>query len=139
MKNSSYRARRGGFGMIETMIALMVVALGLASASPVITQASHAIRLGRDHYVATTIALATLEQARNLDVGLLPLLAVTGRGVNDQGVPTADGHFRRSVAVQPNVPSAGMTQVTVTVEIADRRHGGFLGTRQNTMMAYTSY
>jgi type II secretory pathway pseudopilin PulG len=139
MNTSSHQARRGGFGMVETMISLMVVALGLASASPVITQASHAIRLGRDHYVATTIALATLEQARNLNVGLLPLVAATGRVVNDQGVPTPDGHFRRSVSVQPNLPSAGMTQVTVTVEIADRRHGGFLGARQNTTMAYTSY
>ncbi|MBM4163350.1 MAG: hypothetical protein FJ222_02765 [Lentisphaerae bacterium] len=139
MKISSAQARRAGFGTIETMIALMVVLIGLASASPVITQASHAIRLGRDHYVATTIALATLEQARNLDVGLLPLLAVTGRVVNDQGLPTADGHFRRSVVVQQNVPSAGMTQVTVTVEIADRRRGGFIGAQQNTMMAYTSY
>jgi type II secretory pathway pseudopilin PulG len=139
MKTSSLQARRGGFGTVETMIALMVVAIGLASASPVITQASHAIRLGRDHYVATTIALATLEQARNLDVGLLPLLATTQRVVNDQGTPTSNGRFRRSVAVLPNVPSAGMTQVTVTVEIADRRHGGFLGAKQNTSMAYTSY
>jgi type II secretory pathway pseudopilin PulG len=139
MNISSYRARREGGGLIETLIALMIVAITLASTSPLITQAYYGVRLGRDHYVATTIALATLEQGRNLNLGLLPLLAASQYVVDDQGLPSAAGRFRRSVVVEPNVPTSGVTQVTVTVEILDRRRGGFRGSNQTMKMAYTSY
>ena len=125
--------------MTETLVAVMIVALGLASASPLVIQASYAVRRGRDHYVATTIALATLERARNLDVGLLPLLDESNRRVDHQGNAADDGQFRRSVAVQPGSPGAGLTTVTVTVEILDRRRGVFLGEQQRVAMAFTSY
>ena len=125
--------------MTETLVAVMIVSLGLASASPLVIQASYAVRRGRDHYVAATIALATLERARNLDVGLLPLLAESNRRVDQQGNAAADGQFRRSVAVQPGDPAAGLTTVRVTVEILDRRRGVFLGEQQQVALAYTSY
>ncbi len=139
MNGCSQNAGRRGFGVAETVIALMIVAIGLASAMPLVIQAGYAVRRGRDHYVATTIALATLERARNLDVGLLPLLAETRRLVDDQGIPTEAGHFRRSVAVVASTPAQGLTQVTVTVEIMNRRRGGFCGEQQRVAMAYTTY
>jgi hypothetical protein len=139
MAPTSFKSRRTGVGLIETLVASVVVALSLASASFLVTQAYYSVCLGRDHYVATTIALAALEQGRNLNLGLLPLLEVSQRVVDDQGLPSADGRFRRSVVVSTNVPSSGLTQVTVTVEILDRRHGGFRGAKRTMMMAYTSY
>ena len=139
MRVYSQHCRRSGFGITETLIAVLVVAMGLASASPLIIQASYAVRRGRDHYVATTIALATLERARNLDIGLLPLLVESNRRVDQQGNTRADGIFRRSVTVLPDNPQTGLTTVTVTVEILNRRHGDFRGEQQQISMAYTVY
>ena len=139
MAINSHKACRYGTSLIETLIALMTVSLGLASAYPLVTQAGFAVRRGRDHYVATTIALATLERARNFDLGLLSLLAESGRLVDDQGLPDDNGQFRRTVTVLPDEPADGLTQVVVTVDIADRRRGGFRGEQQRATMAFTTY
>ena len=139
MASDAVQSWRTGTGLIETLIALMIVAIGLASAYPLVTQAGFAVRRGRDHYVATTIALATLEGARNVSRTQLPQLARSNVRVDDQGTEDADGRFRRTVTVQPDVPAAGLTLVTAVVEIIDHRRGGFHGEMQRVSMAFTDY
>ena len=103
------------------------------------TQAGYGVRRGRDHYVATTIALASLEGARKLSRAQLPELARENVRVDEQGTEDTDGRFRRTVTVQPDVPAAGLTQVTAIVEITDRMRGGFRGELQQVSMVFTDY
>jgi len=104
-----------------------------------VTQAGYGVRRGRDHYVATTIALASLEGARKLSRAQLPELARENVRVDEQGTEDTDGRFRRTVTVQPDVPAAGLTQVTAIVEITDRMRGGFRGELQQVSMVFTDY
>lgn len=129
---------RGSF-LIEAVIAVMMVATILAAMYPAIIQAKYSVRRSRDHYVATSICLATIEQARKHDYALLSKMAEAQRLVNDQGSYDSFGKFRRTVTVRTNTPAPGLTEVAVDVEVCDRRTGVFLGGREHMAMLYTTY
>jgi hypothetical protein len=117
----------------------MIVATMLGAVYPAIMQSQHTVRRGRDHYVAAALCLAIIEQARKQDYVLLPKMVESQRQINDQGNYDRDGGFRRTVAVRPNTPSAGLTEVAVTIEIRDRRNGVFMGETERMSSLYTTY
>jgi type II secretory pathway pseudopilin PulG len=130
---------RSGISVVETVVAVMIVLMVLAVAMPLVTRLHFTVRRGRDHYVAVSLALATLELARKQDYELLPRMAELRRVVNDQGNYDSAGWFRRTVAVRTDTPSAGLTEVAVDIEIRDRRSGEFRGETEHAASLYTTY
>lgn len=128
-----------GVSVVEVLVALTLVAILLAGIYPLITQSHFSMRRGRDHYLAVSIGLATLEMARKHDYSLLPRMAEAQRLINDQGNYDSGGRFRRTIIVRPNTPLAGLTEMEVRIDIRDRRSGAFEGAAETLSMLYTTY
>ncbi len=130
-----------GISVIEVLFAVSLLAISLTGAYLMISQSSRLLLAARDHYVATTLCLARIERARNVDYSLLPLLAESAPGtrVDQDGVPDENGNFRRVTMVSTNSPSSGTTSIDVTVKIRDRFQGTFDTSHETMSCIYTDY
>lgn len=140
-KPGSRRAGNGGFGFIEVVFAVAILAVALAGAYTMVVQCKRMLLLARDHYVATTLCLARIERARDVDYPLLVLMRENRPGtvVNQEGVPDDEGNFRRTTAVQPD-PMKGITTMKVTVTIRNRKTGRFdVANKEEISNHYTEY
>ena len=130
----------GGFTLIEAFISIMVVALVLGGAYPVVSRSGMLIRSARNHYLAVNIAKDRLERCRDYDYTTLSFLTETNLLVDDNGVPTTSGVFRRSTSVAVNYNGqTGLTLIAVTAEIRDLLSGQFKGEQESASCLYTSY
>jgi len=136
--NRSGRSR-SGVSVTEAVIAIMLVASVLAVVYPAVTQSRYTVRRGRDYYVAASLCLATIEQARKQEYVLLPRMAESRRLVNDHGNYDSTGRFRRTIIVRVDTPAAGLTEVAVDMEIRDRRNGLFLDASEHMASLFTTY
>lgn len=141
---------RAGLSIVEVLIATLLLSLVLGSAYPLLSQALWLMRSARDHYVASTICLARIERARDLDFALLSVMHEPSPGtyVDQDGVPLALGanglpaqaaNYRRSTQVTTNSPSSGLTQVQVTTQILNRKTGVFDGSAETMSCIFTHY
>jgi prepilin-type N-terminal cleavage/methylation domain-containing protein len=110
--------RRGGFSLIELMIASLILTVGVAA---LIYCISYSLQKSREPYnrsVAMDLAQQKLEELRNEDYSLL----ASGHDVNAQGAQISidpygqpGGMFTRQWVVQEDTPMAGTKTVGVTV------------------------
>lgn len=137
-----------GFTILEVLVSLTLVAMVMAGAYLLITQTAQLSRAARDKYVAVTLCKNRLERARNFDYQDLHLMDEPGLVVNDNGAPYPRGMFRRITLVNTNyVPpvvstnyAGGLTEVTVTVQIRNKRTGIFSSAVQETLSTlFTEY
>jgi len=132
---------RRGFTITEAMVAILLTVLILSAAIPLLSSTMRKLYLARDHYVATTLCLAQLERLR--DVPYDQLVIVLGGEenvrINAQGALDQEGRFRRTTRAQRDSPDPGLTLVTVTVEIMDRRTGRFEGEQETMSYLFTEY
>jgi len=75
------------------------------------------LRATRDGYAATTITNARLERARMLTYTALTGLVETNTLVDDYGLPSSLGRFRRATSIAVNQPVTNCTQITVTTDV----------------------
>lgn len=132
---------RSGFSLTESVIALVIVALVLAGSYPLMTSTTRKLYQARDHYVATTICLAQIERARDMPYDQLhsALSNDSQVRVNETGSTDPTGRFRRTTTVMVNSPDSGLTLVTVTTEMMNRRTGLFSGEIESMSYIFTSY
>ena len=135
---STYAVRRGGFTIVETVFSIVMLMMVMAGAYKIITSTASLNRVVRNHYVAANLAKNRLERARNFPYPDLPLLAENLVLVNDNGVPAADGRFRRTTAVNTNY-GPGVTALTVTVGIKNLRSGNFNTETESISSLYTEF
>jgi type II secretory pathway pseudopilin PulG len=109
--------RRSGFTLVETVIACAIVIMVLAGSYLILDASMNLLRTVRDAYAASTITNARLERARLIPVTDLAQLAESETLVDDYGLPTTGGRFRRTTVVSTNQPSFGCTQVVVTTDV----------------------
>lgn len=130
-----------GFTITEAMIAIVMTTIVLAAAVPLLTSTTRKLYQSRDHYVATTICLAQLERVRDIPYSQLgqTLGGEVNVRVNATGAQDPDGRFRRTTSVAVDAPDAGVTTVTVAVDIMNRRTGQFDGERETMSYIYTEY
>ena len=121
--------RRSGFSLVETVIACTIVLIAMAGCFLILEASMNLIRSTRDAYAATTITNARLERARMLSYSDLPGLAENGTIVDDYGLPSSAGRFRRTTAVSTNQPAGGCTQIAVTTDV--QKPGKTAGTFYN--------
>lgn len=132
---------RRGFTITEALVAIVLTALVLSAAIPLVSSTARKLYRARDHYVATMLALAHLERLRDVPYDQLPRVLTSEEHVriNDQGAPDQEGRFRRTTTALPDHPETGVTMVTVTVEIMDRKTGRFEGEQETMSYLFTEY
>lgn len=139
----SAERRRGcaGISVVEVFFAILLLAVALSGAYLMVTQCTRLLLAARDHYVATTLCLARIERARNVDYPLLDLLEEGPPGllVNQDGAPDETGLFRRQSSVLINSPAAGTTTLEVTVFVRNRRTGEFGQACERMSCIFTKY
>ena len=110
-------SRRSGFTVIETVVACTIVLIAMAGCFLVLDASMNLLRSTRDGYAATTITNARLERARMVAFSDLPGLAENNTIVDEYGLPSTTGRFRRNTTISTNQPAAGCTQVVVTTDV----------------------
>lgn len=106
-------ARRAdaGFGLIEVIVAMIVLSVGVLSVASVLTQSVAMQTIAAQRESALSIAQTEMEQIRaTVPALVVPQAAVA---VNESGVPTVGGVFSRQVTV--TTVSGNINEVTVIV------------------------
>jgi len=99
-----------GFSLIELMVAMVVLTIGSLGITKLLTTSFWATSFARRATEATVLGGDKLEALRTIPVASL----TSGQErVNEQGAPSAEGHYVRRWTVTPQVD--GTTQVTVVV------------------------
>lgn len=133
-----HRRGRGGFTLVEVCIAVMLVLLALGGAYTLIIHSARVSRAARDHYVAVNLAKNHIERARNYRYADLYLLAEDNLVMNENGGPDNQGRFRRTTVVNDDY-ATGMTEITVTVQVRNRRTGEFGDEKEEISSLFTEY
>ena len=115
--------RRSGITLVETVIALTLLALVLSGSYKIVVLSSSMNRSVRDHYVAVTLARSRIERAKNFAFVDLATLEEDRVVVDYNGTPNTQGHYRRTTVVQQDASSPLVSDVEVTVEIRNSRTG----------------
>lgn len=137
-KRSREPLTRGGFSIVELMVAVLILALVIAGAYPIVMQGERLQRQARDHYLAICMAKNRLERCRNFDYKDLYLFAESNLVVNAAGSAYAEGGFRRTTVVQTNY-APRLTEIAVTVEIKNRSAAAFQGEKETLKTLFTKY
>jgi prepilin-type N-terminal cleavage/methylation domain-containing protein len=111
-------SRRGGFSLIELMIAALILTIGVSALIYCIGYSLQKSREPYDRSVAMDLAQQKLEELRNEDYSLL----ASGHDVNEQGTQVSidafgqpGGMFTREWVVQEDTPMIGTKTVSATV------------------------
>jgi prepilin-type N-terminal cleavage/methylation domain-containing protein len=127
-----------GFTLVESVVACAILALVIAGSYRLVNMSSALMRSGRNHYIAVNIAKSRAERARNFAYGDLSLLMETNVVVDGNGTPVSAGDFRRSTIIDTNY-QAGITLLTVNVEIRNIRSRTFKGELETASSLLTDY
>ena len=127
-----------GFSLIEVVVSVVLLTMVMAGTYKIITATATLNRVVRNHYVAVNLAKNRLERARNFPYADLALLTESKVVVNDNGVPTTEGRFRRTTAIDTNY-APEVSQVTVTVDIMNLKSGAFSGESESASSLFTEY
>lgn len=112
------RLQKRGGGLVETMVALMVMATTVTGACGIAVQTMQVSDLSRAHYAAATIAKSRIERMRCLPFDSLDLQAESNVRVNTSGMPDVAGPYRRTTTVRG--VTSDLKEVAVTVQVQDR-------------------
>lgn len=116
--NGQSVGRRGGFSLIEAIVAILVLSLCIGGLSGLMMMSRQSSDMARDRYMAVNICKNRLERIKTFEFGQLHLFAETATDVDANGNPVAGGHFRRSTTVTEIRPN--LVEVTVDVRIRNR-------------------
>ena len=97
-----------GFGLIEVMVAIVLLSVGVLSISQVLTQSVSMQTIMAVRITALDVARAYMEDLKSRDP--LTLVAETAVQVNDQGQVDSNGVFTRELTVE----NAGRNLLEVT-------------------------
>ncbi len=123
---------------MEVVVTLVLIAMVMGGAYLVMARAAELSRTARNHYVAATLCKNRLERARNFDYQDLHLLEEYDLVVDDNGSPSSRGVFARTTTVNTNL-ATGLTQVTVTVKIRNKKTGQFGPGKEELSTIFTEY
>lgn len=129
---------RQGFTLVEAVVASALLVLVIGGSYSLITRSQALIYSARNHYVAINIARARLERARNFAFDQLPTLTETNVVVNDSGIPSASGYFRRTTQVITNY-QPGLTYIQVRTDIRHYKDLTFKDDYETVASLFTEY
>jgi Tfp pilus assembly protein PilV len=132
-----------GMTMLETVVAVLILAVFMAGVASLISQSGKVTDLGRAHYVAVTLCRNRLETARTLGTPSLNTLTnmwETNFVCNANGGQDSDGMYMRITAITTNyLLCTNLTEVKVTVMIKDRKSLTFSNEYESVQSIFTGY
>jgi len=129
------RQRVGGFTIVETVIAIMILAMVMGGTYQLVYSTARLTQKARLHFLAMHIANNRLERARNFSFMNLPLMTDSNQVVNDQGALDDAGVFRRTTTVVTNA-NGNLTKVTVKVNLKNLMTGGWNTNEYESVSTY---
>lgn len=111
--------KRAGSTLIEALVAMSIFAVFIAGTSQLLVSYRSILDLARSHYTAANIAKNRMELVRTFDFDQIPQLTETGITVNDSGIPSVLGHFRRSTTI--STLNTNLYELAITVQVQDRK------------------
>lgn len=90
---------RAGFTLVEVVVALALLAIGMAGGYYAVTGAMQARKFAHDVYVGTLLANNWIEHAKTLPFAQLTDLRETGVAIDEDGNVDPDGRYRRTTEV----------------------------------------
>jgi Tfp pilus assembly protein PilV len=114
------RGVRGGFGIVEAMVALLLFGVFIAGACRLIVTARETASRATDHYTAIALAKSRIERIQTFSFSQLDMMGQSNEPLNENGdpVPTGDARFRMSTVV--SAVTTNLKMVRVTMDIKDR-------------------
>jgi hypothetical protein len=129
---------RQGFTLVEAVVASALLVLVIGGSYSLVTRSQALIYSARNHYVAINIARARLERARNFAFDQLPTLTETNVVVNDSGIPSDSGYFRRTTQIVTNY-QPGLTYIQVRTDIRYYKDLTFKDDYESVASLFTEY
>ncbi len=133
--------RKCGSSLIETLIALALLATFVSGASILIVMNHRLTDKAQDHYSAINIAKDQIEQVRNLrNMDFAQLLALQENGVRIDKTGRIDTHglFRRSTRITKDSHNDYLINVQVRVDLINRITRTFDGEHE-MMQSYMAH
>ncbi len=115
-RNGAGPKASAGFTFVEIMVALAILALGMAGVYRVLLMAMQSRQAAQYHYTAAIIANNRVEFAKNLPLGNMGLLVESWVAVDELGLTDINGDFRRSTTIENTLHGdPDLTRIAVTV------------------------
>jgi hypothetical protein len=129
---------KNGFTLVEAVISSALLVLVIGGSYTLVNRSQALIYSARNHYVAINISRARLERARDFAYDQLSSLSESNVVVNDSGVPSSDGYFRRTTQVTTNY-QPGLTMIDVRTDIRNARTLQYSDDCENVASLFTEY
>lgn len=134
----SLSSSKNGFTLVEAIISTALLVMVIGGSYVLVDRSQALIYSARDHYVAVNISRARLERTRDFAYDQLLSLAESNIVVNDSGVPTSDGYFRRTTMVTPNY-QPGLTKIEVRTDMRNSKSMNFTIENESLATLATEY
>lgn len=135
--NRNYSKSRAGIALVESLVALTLLAVFLAGATKILLSHHEMSDMARAHYTAINIAKNRMELVRTFDFGQVDDFLEDKVIVDSSGTPSTLGNYRRSTQVSS--VSANLLELAVVVEIRDRKNLSFNGKQEYLTTYFAQY
>jgi Tfp pilus assembly protein PilV len=110
---------RAGTTMLEALIAMTIFAIFTTGACKLLVSHRTMLDMARDHYTAANIAKNRMELLRTFNFEQIPALNEKAIRTDENGIPSALGHFSRSTTV--STLNTNIYELAITVKVQNRR------------------
>jgi prepilin-type N-terminal cleavage/methylation domain-containing protein len=117
--NSNKSRSRAGTSLVEVMIALTLFGVFTAGTCKLLVSHRKVLDSARDHYIAANLAKDRMELARTFEFDQVPELREQQLVVDESGIASPDGHYRRTTTV--TAVQTNLLKFAVTVDIQNRK------------------
>ncbi len=122
--------------LVEVVVAMALLAIGLAGGYTAISAAMQIRKHAHDYYVGTLIANNQIERAKNLPLSQVVSLVETETPVDELGTGSGNARFRRTTILETNWNSmAQVAKIDVMVGVPLPRQSGYSTTTVSTLIA----
>ncbi len=129
------RKNRAGITLVESMIAISLFAGFMTGTCKLLSSQRKILDMARDRYIAANIAKNRLELVRTFDFDQIPDLNESPIKVDNSGIPSTEGHFRRTTTI--STLDTNLYEVVIAVTIQNRKTLDF-GTSGESLNTYVS-
>jgi len=122
VSNSQNLSSKAGLTLVEVVVAISLLAIGLAGSYYGVNMAMQARKFSHDSYVGTLIANNRIEFAKNQPYSQLVNLGESNKKVDEYGNDDSDGRYSRTTTISTLWGgNSNATAITVSVKIPHPR------------------
>lgn len=113
--------QRSGHTLVETLVAISLLAMGIAGSSKVVVMTRELSSMATDETVCLQLANNRLECIHNVDFSDVMMWSKSNLVVNSKGLPSPTGRYQISTFVNyPDVTATNYAEVKVNISIRNR-------------------